>query len=116
MKVPMMCVSEIDFSKMSLAELNAEIFDVTASRSGRAYARDIRAFSRWYAETYGELAKVSALNVDVLTRYRSYCALRVSAGTYNRRRTALNHLCSWAVAHELLERNPLDQVPCGKWK
>jgi site-specific recombinase XerD len=106
---------DMDFSKMALFDLNAEVFDVGGSSTGRAYARDIRAFSRWYVQTYGEPAKVAALNVDVLTRYRNHCALRISAGTFNRRRTALNHLCVWAVVHGLLQHNPLDQVPCGKW-
>jgi site-specific recombinase XerD len=111
----MMKERETDYSTLALIELNADVFGVDGSSTGRAYAKDIRAFGRWYAETYGELAKIAALNVDVLTRYRNHCALRISASTFNRRRTALNHLCMWAVAQGLLQHNPLDHVPCGKW-
>lgn len=108
--------SKIVTPATSLVELNALIFAVNVKSTRRAYARDMSAFNRWYAQTYGAPATVAALNVDVLARYRNYCAVRVSAGTFNRRRTALNHLCSWAVSQGLMRENPLNKVPCGKWQ
>lgn len=101
----------------TLTTLNAAIFaGVGARRTGRLYAGDVRAFSQWYAQAYGEPATLAALTVDVLVRYRDHCAVRVSAGTFNRRRAALNRLCAWATAQGLLRGNPLDRVPCGKWR
>lgn len=80
----------------------------------KAYIRDVRHFTSWYLRTYGVACDLSALTLDSVTRYRVFCSTRVCAGTFNRRRTALNHLASWALDRGLIAGNPVERVPCAK--
>ena len=74
----------------------------------------MRHFAKWYARVYVEPFTIGALSTDAVTRYRAFCQSRVRAGTFNRRRAALNHLACHALDQGLIDGNPVAGVPCAK--
>jgi hypothetical protein len=86
-----------------------------AESSRRMYARDVRAICAWYERSYGAPLRAEGITADMLSRYRQWCASRVSAGAFNRRKAAVSRFCIWAIERGYLARNPARDVPGAKW-
>lgn len=85
-----------------------------ASKTLRMYVADISLVCRWYEHEYRQPLDSSDLTPELVIRYRLWCMNRLSPGTFNRRRTALNKLCAWAIQQKLFTINPVSEVPCAK--
>lgn len=105
--------SDSSMTVRELAGLFASAYPL-ATKTLSLYIADILAVCRWYEGEYQELLTTRELTPDLVLRYRLWCAGRVRASTFNRRRTALKKLCAWAVEHKLLATNPVCEVRCVK--
>ena len=89
---------------------------VTRQETIHLYLRDVQGFGRWCIHQYGASFKMSDLNVGVMNRYRQWCRTRVSAGTFNRRRSALIAFCEWIKGQGGVGDNPAHAMAGAKWR
>jgi hypothetical protein len=65
-----------------------------------AYWRMVRLFCDWHMAHYGHAPDMASLHDDTIDRYLRWCALRVGASAFRKRRAALR----WARATRAHEK------------
>lgn len=104
------------------AQTALESFDQDLARQGksaltrRGYQSDLRDYARWVQATYGEEFEPGGITADDVRQYRAHLLTvrHAKPATINRRLAAFSMFCRWALHHDLLQADPMPNIPAAQ--
>ena len=83
-----------------------------SENTAAAYLRNVGAFGAWFEEQNGQAFAPELMNAWDLRTYRSWCleVKRVSAATWNQRRSALQTFCDWLRKVGVISYDPMEDI------